>query len=58
MYENDNRISPSRFALKKVANLPRQPIEKLKAEILERYQQPLAQEQTAKAVPAPAAQRG
>jgi hypothetical protein len=33
------KISPSLFALKEIANLPREPIDKLKSQILERYNQ-------------------
>ncbi len=44
MNDNDNMISPSLFALKKVSNLPREPIEELKAKILARYQELRAEE--------------
>jgi hypothetical protein len=54
MNDSDNRISPSLFALKKVSNLPREPIEALKARILERYKELLAQE-SMKATSAPKA---
>ena len=43
MNDNDNKISPSLFALKKVSNLPREPIDALKAKILARYEELLAQ---------------
>lgn len=42
MNDSDIKISPSLFAPKKVSNLPRQPIDELKAKILNRYQQLLA----------------
>ncbi len=44
MSDDDNRISPSLFALKRVANLPRESIENLKAKILSRYEEILAEE--------------
>ncbi|GEM_PF-4782750 len=37
MNDSDIKISPSLFAPKRVANLPREPIEALKAKILTRY---------------------
>jgi hypothetical protein len=39
MNESDIKISPSLFAPKKVSNLPRKPIDDLKARILNRYKE-------------------
>ena len=44
MNDDDKKISPSLFDLKTVSNLPREPIEKLKAKILARYEELLAEE--------------
>jgi hypothetical protein len=52
MNDSDIKISPSLFAPKKVSNLPREPIEALKAKILTRYQELLARE-SVKTVPVP-----